>query len=112
MKQEEEERRKRKKKKVPLQVDNSILMLNGRARKYLRDYQLEGVRWMCQKYVERSGCILGDDMGMGKTVQVVCFLNCIFHKKGTYQDVKMIHYRHDQAHHPHDSSSSSSSSSR
>ena len=49
---------------------------------------------MCQKYFERKGCILGDDMGMGKTVQIVSFLNCIFHKKGTYEDVKMIKYRH------------------
>ena len=48
-----------------LKYDGVALQLNGRVARCLRNYQLEGTRWLCQKYVEKNGCILGDDMGMG-----------------------------------------------
>lgn len=38
--------------------------------RYLRDYQREGIRFIYDNYSRSRGCILGDDMGMGKTVQV------------------------------------------
>ena len=36
----------------------------------LRPYQLDGVRWLAEKYFAGHGCILGDEMGLGKTLQV------------------------------------------
>ena len=36
---------------------------NGRA---LRDYQLEGMRWLAASAAAGRGCILGDEMGLGK----------------------------------------------
>ena len=33
------------------------------AAQYLKDYQIEGVKWLWRKYISGVGCILGDDMG-------------------------------------------------
>ena len=33
--------------------------------RYLKDYQREGVQWMFDRLTRASGCILGDDMGLG-----------------------------------------------
>lgn len=40
----------------------------------LRDYQLEGFRWMCRLAEWGVGGILADDMGLGKTVQTLAVL--------------------------------------
>lgn len=40
----------------------------------LRDYQLEGYRWMCRLDAWGAGCCLADDMGLGKTLQALAFL--------------------------------------
>ncbi|KAJ4459900.1 putative SWI/SNF chromatin-remodeling complex subunit snf22 [Paratrimastix pyriformis] len=40
----------------------------------LRDYQVEGIRWMVGQYRNGLGGILGDEMGLGKTLQVLGFL--------------------------------------
>ena len=56
-------------------------------RRYLQDYQLEGIRFLYNAVVnEHKGVILGDDMGMGKTVQVIAFLAALLGKTGTGQD--------------------------
>ena len=80
-----------------LKSDGNVLQLTGRVARSLRDYQMEGVRWLCQKYSDRLPCVLGDDMGMGKTVQIVAFLSCIFYKTGTYKDITTIRARHIHA---------------
>lgn len=36
----------------------------------LRPHQLEGVKWIAERYERNHGCILGDEMGLGKTLQV------------------------------------------
>ena len=36
----------------------------------LRSHQLEGIKWLAEKYESDHGCILGDEMGLGKTLQV------------------------------------------
>ena len=37
----------------------------------LRSHQLEGARWLAERYEREHGCILGDEMGLGKTLQVL-----------------------------------------
>lgn len=40
----------------------------------LRDYQLEGYRWLSRLAELELGACLADDMGLGKTVQLICLL--------------------------------------
>ena len=40
----------------------------------LRDYQIQGIRWMKQLSSYSFGGILADEMGLGKTLQVLAFL--------------------------------------
>ncbi len=40
----------------------------------LRDYQMEGFRWMMRMATWGAGCALADDMGLGKTVQAIAVL--------------------------------------
>ncbi|KAJ7778517.1 P-loop containing nucleoside triphosphate hydrolase protein [Mycena metata] len=55
---------------------------------YLRDYQREGVKFFWERYNENRGGLLGDDMGKGKTIQVISFLSAIMKKTGTKKDRK------------------------
>ncbi|KAK3995140.1 switch 2 [Cladorrhinum sp. PSN332] len=57
---------------------------------YLREYQIEGVKFLHQRFVYQKGCILGDDMGLGKTVQVAAFLTAAFGKSATERDAKLM----------------------
>jgi superfamily II DNA or RNA helicase len=41
----------------------------------LRPYQLEGFRWLADRYRCRLGGILADDMGLGKTLQVLALIS-------------------------------------
>lgn len=45
----------------------------------LRDYQLEGIRWLCNLFENGLNGILADEMGLGKTIQVI---GLIAHLKG------------------------------
>jgi SWI/SNF-related matrix-associated actin-dependent regulator of chromatin subfamily A member 5 len=40
----------------------------------LRDYQLEGLRFLAQSWANGVSAILGDEMGLGKTLQTISFL--------------------------------------
>lgn len=40
----------------------------------LKDYQLEGVRWMASLYENGVSGILADEMGLGKTIQVIALI--------------------------------------
>ncbi|KAM0250726.1 hypothetical protein ACHAQJ_008481 [Trichoderma viride] len=57
---------------------------------YLRDYQVDGVRFLHKKFVYQEGGILGDDMGLGKTVQVAALLTAAFGKTGDERDGKRM----------------------
>ena len=49
--------------------------------KHLRDYQIQGVRWLMEKLLHPTkpiGLLLGDDMGLGKTIQVACCLGALY----------------------------------
>lgn len=54
----------------------------------LRPHQEDGVRWLqtCSQIQERTGVLLADDMGVGKTVQILTFLAwCI--ESGKFPDL-------------------------
>lgn len=41
---------------------------------YMREYQLQGLKWLVQCWHQGHGSILADEMGLGKTIQVLSFL--------------------------------------
>lgn len=45
----------------------------------LRDYQLDGLNWLVNAWCKGNSTILADEMGLGKTIQVISFLNYLFH---------------------------------
>ena len=53
---------------------------------WLRDYQLDGARFLHDAFVHQRGVILGDDMGLGKTIQVIAFLTAAFGKTAAAGD--------------------------
>jgi hypothetical protein len=55
--------------------------------KFLRDYQRAGVEWLYKKYHANTGGILGDCMGLGKTVQTAALLIAVLNKSCTVSDV-------------------------
>ena len=68
------------------EIKNVVLPPNSTAQ--LRDYQLEGVKWL--KFLEEfkwGGC-LADDMGLGKTLQVLTFLQ--MRKEANPQAVSLV----------------------
>jgi SNF2 family DNA or RNA helicase len=77
------------------QTDEKVIsgQVHKYARQYLFDHQVEGVRWLWEHYANRVGCILGDDMGMGKTIQVACFLMALLGKEGTSEDARWCRER-------------------
>jgi len=40
----------------------------------LRDYQVEGFRWLTFSWYKNRNCLLADEMGLGKTAQTITFL--------------------------------------
>lgn len=44
--------------------------VNQYANRFLMDHQVIGVKWLWSKYCASTGCILGDDMGMGKVLSI------------------------------------------
>ncbi|UYI28402.1 chromodomain-helicase-DNA-binding protein [Encephalitozoon cuniculi] len=46
----------------------------------LREYQLEGLNWLLNRWYYKQSCIMADEMGLGKTVQSVTFINTLFTK--------------------------------
>lgn len=48
----------------------------------MRDYQLEGLRFLEQQYEHGVNAILGDEMGLGKTLQTIAFLAHLKYEKG------------------------------
>ena len=49
----------------------------------LRGYQLEGVNWLIWNWWNKRSCILADEMGSGKTIQSMCFLDRLYHLQTT-----------------------------
>ncbi|KAF3925218.1 hypothetical protein ABW20_dc0103883 [Dactylellina cionopaga] len=71
-------------------LDRSRGVIPASIAQWLRDYQIEGVRFMHNAFILNTGVILGDDMGLGKTVQVIAFLTAAFGKTGDDRDGKRM----------------------
>jgi SNF2 family DNA or RNA helicase len=71
-------------------LSNSLGVIPASISQYLRDYQIEGVKFLHHLFVFQKGGILGDDMGLGKTVQVAAFLIAAFGKTGDERDNKRM----------------------
>ena len=52
---------------------SEIQKINGE----LRQYQVDGVKWLLTLYKYSLGGILADDMGLGKTIETIAFINTI-----------------------------------
>jgi SNF2 family DNA or RNA helicase len=78
----------REKKEIKLRRTHGIIP--APIAQWLRDYQVEGVKFLHEKFVKQTGAILGDDMGLGKTIQVIAFLTAAFGKTGTERDAKCM----------------------
>lgn len=64
--------------------------VNRHVARYLLDHQVVGVKWLFGKVFDGDGAILGDDMGMGKTVQIAALLNALFYKTGSIDDKSLM----------------------
>ena len=73
-----------------IELPQSAGLIPASIARYLRDYQVEGVRFLHRKFVYQEGAILGDDMGLGKTVQVAALLTVAFGKTGDVRDSKRM----------------------
>ncbi|KAI1468136.1 P-loop containing nucleoside triphosphate hydrolase protein [Daldinia caldariorum] len=71
-------------------LEHSAGVIPASIAQYLRDYQVEGVKFLHYLFVYQKGGILGDDMGLGKTVQVAAFLTAMFGKTGDRRDAKRM----------------------
>lgn len=52
-----------------------ISQISKKLSKFLKDYQLEGYLWMKKMMEFNFGCLLADDMGVGKTVQTIAIFD-------------------------------------
>ena len=64
--------------KILTPVDNQPSSIKA----VLREYQLEGIRWMTRMYDDGCSCILADEMGLGKTLQSIAFLATLHEMRG------------------------------
>ncbi|KAJ6261734.1 hypothetical protein Dda_2532 [Drechslerella dactyloides] len=77
-------------------LDRSRGVIPASIAQWLRDYQIEGVRFMHNAFILNTGVILGDDMGLGKTVQVIAFLTAAFGKTGDARDARRMRKMRDE----------------
>jgi ATP-dependent DNA helicase len=59
------------------EIGQPAIMVGGT----LKDYQIEGLRWLATLYDQGLNGILADEMGLGKTIQVIAFL-AYLHMRG------------------------------
>mmetsp|Transcript_3344 Transcript_3344/g.8920 ORF Transcript_3344/g.8920 Transcript_3344/m.8920 type:complete len:1185 (-) Transcript_3344:13-3567(-) len=66
--------------------DGTTVQVPASLNRYLAPFQKEGVRFMYDCLARNSGVLLGDEMGCGKTVQVISLLCALFSKTGSKKD--------------------------
>ncbi|KAK3726148.1 hypothetical protein LTR37_000296 [Vermiconidia calcicola] len=73
-----------------IEMPRSLGVIPAPIAQYLRDYQIQGTKFMHELFIYQRGGILGDDMGLGKTIQVIAFLTAAFGKTGDERDWKRM----------------------
>ncbi|SPN97373.1 related to DNA repair protein RAD26 [Cephalotrichum gorgonifer] len=73
-----------------IELEHSGGFIPASIAQFLRDYQIQGARFLHRLFVYQRGGILGDDMGLGKTIQVIAFLTAAFGKTGDERDSKRM----------------------
>ena len=66
---------------------NSTIKLSKKDESILRDYQVDGVKWLYTLYKCDLGGILADEMGLGKSIQTIMFIKLILKEK---KDAKIM----------------------
>lgn len=59
-----------------LYLDKDV-KVSGKIVKYLKDYQIEGIRFLYKNYKNKTGCILNDESKLGKCLLVSVFIGCL-----------------------------------
>mmetsp|Transcript_203 Transcript_203/g.263 ORF Transcript_203/g.263 Transcript_203/m.263 type:complete len:1537 (-) Transcript_203:110-4720(-) len=75
------------------QTNGQILQVPASLNRYLIPFQKDGARFLYECLSRKSGAILGDEMGCGKTVQIIALLCALFNKTGTGKDLLNINQR-------------------
>ena len=60
---------------------NSIEQPSALANCAMRSYQVEGLNWLIGNYNQSINCILGDEMGLGKSLQTISFIAHMIYEK-------------------------------
>lgn len=55
-----------------LNTDEHSCYVNKYAARYLMNHQIEGIRWLWDKYQKQQGAILGDEMGKNRVIILSC----------------------------------------
>ncbi|KAH0570476.1 SNF2 family helicase [Spironucleus salmonicida] len=58
--------------------------------KNLYDFQLTGINWLLQAHQRNQGVIFADQMGLGKTVQLSCYIATLYHLKTTNPHIIIV----------------------
>lgn len=64
---------------------NSKVKLSKKEKELLRDYQLEGVKWLYNIEQTGFGGILADEMGLGKSIQTIYFIKELLKEDKNYK---------------------------
>jgi DNA excision repair protein ERCC-6 len=72
----------------PLELEGGF-SLDARVNRRLYWYQRTGVRWLWELYRQGAGGILGDEMGLGKSVQLAAFLGGL-HRSGRLRSALVV----------------------
>lgn len=72
------------------QNDVKVHQVPASISRYIQTYQKEGIEFMYQSVIRGKGCILGHDMGLGKTIQLIALLSALQEKSGTKMDRERI----------------------
>lgn len=78
---ETETRSARKKKKEKSEKEEELQPPAFKGERSLKDYQVEGFRWLLHCYNQNRNCILADEMGLGKTIQTISLLQYLHSTK-------------------------------
>lgn len=59
-----------------LHLDKDV-KVSGKIVKYLKDFQIDGIRFLYKHFKKETGCILNDESKLGKCLTVSVFLGCL-----------------------------------